>query len=77
MKTLVDINDNVLKEAMALSGVGTKKEAITLALEELIRSKLRQQLKSKAGSGMIGTSLSDLKKMRLRREKSHKNLCKR
>jgi Arc/MetJ family transcription regulator len=74
MKTLVDINENVLKEAMEVSGTTTKKETITLALEELIRSRLRQRLKSMAGSGMMETSLSDLKSLRQRREKTHKSL---
>ncbi len=74
MKTLVDINETVLKEAMEVSETTTKKETITLALEELIRSRLRQRLKSMAGSGMIGTDLSDLKTLRQRRDKTHKVL---
>ena len=74
MKTLVDINENVLKEAMEVSEAATKKETIALALEELIRSRLRQRLKGMAGSGMIETSLSDLKSLRQRRTKVHKGL---
>jgi Arc/MetJ family transcription regulator len=74
MKTLVDINEGVLKEAMELSKLGTKKEVIMLALEELVRSKLREKLKQSAGSGMIETRLSDLKRVRHRREKVHRNL---
>ena len=74
MKTLVDINEDVLKEAMEVSETATKKETITLALEELIKSRLRQRLKGMAGSGIIGTGLSDLKSLRQRREKTHKVL---
>jgi Arc/MetJ family transcription regulator len=74
MKTLVDINDAVLREAMDVSETTTKKETITLALEELIRSRLRQRLKRMAGSGVMGTDLSDLKNLRQRREKTHKVL---
>jgi Arc/MetJ family transcription regulator len=74
MRTLVDINENVLKEAMEVSETTTKKETITLALEELIKSRLRQRLKTMAGSGIVGTGLSDLKKLRQRREKSHRVL---
>ncbi|MGD0918890.1 MAG: type II toxin-antitoxin system VapB family antitoxin [Thermodesulfobacteriota bacterium] len=74
MKTLVDINEDVLREAMELSEAGTKKEVIMLALEELIRSKLREKLKQSAGSGMIETRLSDLKRIRHSREKVHRNL---
>jgi Arc/MetJ family transcription regulator len=74
MKTLVDINEDILKEAMKLSEAETKKEVITLALEELIKSKLREKLKLSAGSGIIETRLSDLKRTRHRREKAHRNL---
>jgi Arc/MetJ family transcription regulator len=73
MKTLVDINEGVLKKAMELSEAETKKDVIMLALEELIRSRLREKLKQSAGSGMIGTKLSDLKRIRHRREKVHRN----
>ena len=74
MKTLVDINEHILKEAMKLSEADTKKEVITLALEELIKSKLREKLQQSAGSAMIETRLSDLKRIRHRREKVHRNL---
>ena len=74
MRTLVDINENVLREAMEVSEATTKKETITLALEELIKLRLRQKLKSMAGSGIIETGLSDLKRLRKRREKGQRSL---
>ncbi len=74
MKTLVDINEDVLRKAMELSDAETKKEVILMALEELIRSKFREKLRQSAGSGMIQTRLSDLRKIRHRREKAHRNL---
>lgn len=74
MRTLVDINENVLKEAMEVSEKTTKKETITLALEELIKLRFRQKLKSMAGSGIVETGLSDLKRLRQRREKGHRSL---
>jgi len=43
MRTLVDISEDVLKEAMEVSEKATKKETIMLALEELIKSRLRQR----------------------------------
>ncbi|MBM4330711.1 MAG: type II toxin-antitoxin system VapB family antitoxin [Deltaproteobacteria bacterium] len=74
MKTLVDIDETFLKEAMIVSGASSKKETIMLALEELIKSRLRQQLKSKKGSGILPMNFSDLRKMRQRRAKTHKTL---
>ncbi len=74
MKTLVDISEDLLKEAMEVSETVTKKETITLALEELIKSKLRQKFKGMAGSGIMGTSRSDLRRLRQRRQKTQKIL---
>ena len=74
MRTLVDIDKNVLKEAMEVSETTTKKETIALALEELIKSRLRQQLKGMSGSGILETGLSDLKSLHRRREMTHKIL---
>ncbi len=74
MRTLVDINEDVLREAMDVAETATKKETITLALEELIKSRLRQRLKRMAGNGMVEMGLSDLKRLRQRREKLHNGL---
>ena len=71
MKTLVDIDEKILREAMKVSGAVTKKEAITLALQELIKSKLRLKLRGLAGSGLLDTRLPELKKSRHRRIKVH------
>ena len=71
MKTLVDIDDKILREAMKLSEAGTKKEAITLALQELIKSKLRLKLRGLAGSGLLDARLPELRKLRHRRIKVH------
>jgi Arc/MetJ family transcription regulator len=74
MKTLVDISKDILDEAMRLSDAKTKREVINMALDELIKSKLRQKLKGLAGSEIIETSLSELKRIRRRRDKEHQNL---
>ena len=69
MKTLVDIDEKILREAMKVSEAMTKKEAITLALQELIKSKLRLKLRGSAGSGLLDIRLPELKKLRHRRSK--------
>ena len=71
MKTLVDIDERILQEAMKVSEAVTKKEAITLALQELIKSKLRLKLRGLAGSGLLDTRLPELKKLRNRRTAVH------
>jgi len=74
MKTLVDISEDVLDEAMRLSDARTKREVIHMALDELIKARLRQKLKGLAGSGIMETKLSDLKRIRRKREHNRRNL---
>jgi Arc/MetJ family transcription regulator len=76
MKTLVDIDEEILREAMKVAEVETKKEAITLALQELIKSRLRLKLRGLAGSGLLDTRLLDLKKLRSRRRGVHEKIRK-
>jgi hypothetical protein len=45
-----------------------------MALDELIKARLRQKLKGLAGSGIMETKLSDLKKVRRKRENNYRNL---
>ena len=74
MKTLVDIREDILDKAMRLSHARTKREVIHMALDELIKARLRQKLKGLAGSGIIETRLSDLKRIRRKRDNNHRNL---
>jgi Arc/MetJ family transcription regulator len=74
MKTLVDISEDILDEAMRLSDARTKREVIHMALNELIKARLRRKLKGLAGSGIMETKLSDLKRIRRKRENNHRNL---
>ena len=42
-KTLVDIDPAVLERALDLSGIRTKKELVTVALEQMIRRMERER----------------------------------
>jgi Arc/MetJ family transcription regulator len=74
--TLINIDDNILKEAMAIVGAKTKKETIQLALEELIKAGRRQHLKAMSGSGCISMTRDELKKTRMKRTGLHEELVK-
>lgn len=74
MKTLIDIDEALIKKAMKAAGTHTKKETVRIALEKLIKAKLRQELREMLGSGIIETSLSELKKLRQKRERLHAKL---
>jgi Arc/MetJ family transcription regulator len=49
MRTNIDLDDELTKEAMALAGVTTKKEAVHLALQEFVRSRKKKNLLDLAG----------------------------
>jgi Arc/MetJ family transcription regulator len=66
MKTLVDIDDDLLREAMDLCQAPTKKETIRQALEEFIKSRHRHALKAMAGSGAVKMTLRELRRARRR-----------
>lgn len=70
MKTLVDIDETLLKEAMELSKAPTKKETIQRALSELVKACRRQSLKTLAGSGLLDLSHAELRKIRRRNGKT-------
>jgi len=64
MKTLVDIDERLLSEAMTLAAAPTKKETIRQALEELIRARRREDLKHMAGSGIVNLTHAELRRLR-------------
>jgi Arc/MetJ family transcription regulator len=50
MRTTVDIDPELLAEAMRLTGVETKKEVIGLSLAELVRRRRIEELIAMAGT---------------------------
>ncbi len=65
MKTLLDIDEDMLKKVMEVSKSKTKKGAIVIALNEYLRLKKRDELKGLIGNYKdFGLTLDDLRKMR-------------
>jgi len=64
MRSTVDINEELLEEAKALTGARTKKEVIALSLRELIRKRRREHLAGLFGSSILKVSPDDIEKMR-------------
>jgi Arc/MetJ family transcription regulator len=65
MKTILDIDDNMLKEVMEVSKAKTKKGAIVTAMTEYLRLKKREELKSLIGNNRnFNLTLDDFGKMR-------------
>ncbi len=71
MKTLVHIDEQLLKKAMVLSGAKTKDETIQMALKELIRAQQRRELISLRSSDLLDLSLDELYEVRHNRTRKH------
>ena len=63
-KTTVVIEDELLGEAMRVTGARTKRQAITTALKELIRRKNLEALRDEAGTYDLALSPEELEKLR-------------
>ena len=64
MRTTIDLDDDLVREAMDLLGEKTKRAAIQRSLEELVRQKRRERLRGKLGKLDLDLTLNDLEKMR-------------
>ena len=50
MKTTLDISEELIKEAVRLSGSRTKTEAVTMALKDMVRKQKIEKIISQAGT---------------------------
>jgi len=64
MRTLIDIDDELLAQAMGVSKRKTKKALIHDALEEFIRARYREELIERLGEGDFNLTLEELAEMR-------------
>lgn len=64
MRTNIVLDDDLVEEALALTGARTKKEVVSIALHELVRSRRKKNLADLAG------------RIRLRKGFDHKSLRK-
>jgi Arc/MetJ family transcription regulator len=66
MRTTLDINEALLKEARTLTGILTKKDLVNHSLRELIRKKRRDHL-----AGLYGKALTELSPEEVERYREH------
>lgn len=64
MRTTVDINKEILREAMALANVKTQRKAIALALTEFVRIKRLERLAARIGTFEVSLTRADLDRTR-------------
>jgi len=64
MRTTIELEEGLLREAMQLLGVKTKREAVRRALQAVIAERKREQLRAKLGRLDLALTLDDLAQMR-------------
>jgi Arc/MetJ family transcription regulator len=64
MRTTIDIDPNLLAEAMRLCEAKTKKEVIHTSLIELVRRRYIEDLKAMAGTLDLDLDLEQLERLR-------------
>jgi Arc/MetJ family transcription regulator len=64
MKTTVEIDDNLIREAMKALRVKTKREAIETGLREIVRRKNLAALRKELGTFDLDLDLDELERLR-------------
>ena len=64
MRTLIDIQEDLLEELLKESGTNVKKDAIILAIKTFLDVRRREKLAALIGNYNFGYSLKDLEEMR-------------
>ncbi len=64
MRTLIDIQDDLIDDLLKESGTSVKKDAIILAIKTFLDVRRREKLAALIGNYDFGYSLKDLEKMR-------------
>ena len=64
VRTTVEIDRELLPEAMHLLGARTKRETIQRALEEVVREGRRQLLQRKLGNTDLALDIDELERLR-------------
>jgi Arc/MetJ family transcription regulator len=64
MRTLIDIQDDLLEDLLKESGTNVKKDAIILAIKTFLDVRRREKLAALIGDYDFGYSVKDLTEMR-------------
>lgn len=64
MRTLIDIQDDLLEDLLKEAQTSVKKDAIILAIKTFLNVRRREKLAALIGNYDFGYSLKDLEKMR-------------
>ena len=65
MRTLIDIQEHLMKDLLKETNAKTKKEAIITAIETYLNLKRREKLASLIGNYDYGATVEELERMRV------------
>jgi Arc/MetJ family transcription regulator len=64
MRTVTELDEKLLQEAMAVTGVKKKRQLLEIALQEMIRHRRIERLRQRLGKTQLTMTAEDLKRMR-------------
>jgi len=64
MRTTIDLDDSIIKNAMKITGAKTKKEVVHIALGELIRKQNQEKITKLRGTFPDMPTAANLQKLR-------------
>jgi Arc/MetJ family transcription regulator len=64
MRTLIDIQDDLMEELLNTARVKTKKEAVTIAIKSFLKQKKKERLSELLGQYEFGYGQRELEEMR-------------
>lgn len=73
MRTTLDLNANLVKELMAVTGAKTKTQAIHLAIAEFIRQRRLQGLKALSGTVRLDLDWRELEEQELKAQEKRES----
>jgi Arc/MetJ family transcription regulator len=64
MRTVTELDEKLLQEAMTVTGVTKKRQLLEIALQEMIRHRRIERLRQRLGKTRLTMTAEDLKRMR-------------
>jgi len=64
MRTVTELDEKLLQEAMTVTGVKKKRQLLELALQEMIRHRRLERLRQRLGKTQLTMTAEDLQRMR-------------
>jgi len=64
MRTTVELDDKLLQDAMAVTGMKKKRQLLELALQEIVRQRHLERLRQRLGKTPLTITVEDLQRMR-------------